>query len=126
MARRKEIKNNVSTELFSIQVYEKSFNFKDFNHNTVFEKWAAVEVKNFDEIPDGMEAYILSGDLYAVFMHKGSSTDNSTFQCIFTTWLPNSDYELDDNPHFEILGEKYKNNDPSSEEEIWIPVKKKW
>ncbi len=125
MPRRKEIKNALGTELFSIQVYAKSFDFKDFNRNTVFEKWATVEVKNFDEIPDEMEAYVLPGGLYAMFIHKGSSTDNRTFQYIFTTWLPNSNYELDDRPHFEILGEKYKSNDSSSEEEIWIPIKGK-
>lgn len=28
-------------------------------------------------------------------------------------------------PHFEVLGEKYKDNDPTSEEEIWIPIKAK-
>ncbi len=39
--------------------------------------------------------------------------------------LPNSEYELENRPHFEVLGEKYKNNDPNSEEEIWIPIKKK-
>jgi AraC family transcriptional regulator len=39
--------------------------------------------------------------------------------------LPNLGYTLDDRAHFEVLGEKYKNNDPLSEEEIWIPIKKK-
>ena len=34
-------------------------------------------------------------------------------------------YTLDDRPHFEILGEKYKNQDPDSEEELWIPIKPK-
>jgi AraC family transcriptional regulator len=48
-----------------------------------------------------------------------------TFQYIFGTWLPNSEYVLDNRPHFEILGEKYKNDDPTSEEEIWIPIKAK-
>jgi AraC family transcriptional regulator len=32
---------------------------------------------------------------------------------------------LDNRPHFEILGEKYKQGSPDSEEEIWIPVKEK-
>lgn len=27
--------------------------------------------------------------------------------------------------HFEIIGERHKNNDNDSEEEIWIPVKPK-
>jgi hypothetical protein len=30
---------------------------------------------------------------------------------------------LDDRPHFEVLGSKYRNNDPESEEETWIPTK---
>jgi AraC family transcriptional regulator len=30
---------------------------------------------------------------------------------------------LDQRPHVEVMGEKYKNNDPDSEEEIWIPIK---
>ena len=47
------------------------------------------------------------------------------FQYIFTNWLPNSEYELDNRPHFEILGDKYINGSADSEEEIWIPVKYK-
>ena len=47
------------------------------------------------------------------------------FQYIFGTWLPTSIYTIDNLPHFEILGKKYKNNDPTSEEEIWIPIKLK-
>jgi len=67
----------------------------------------------------------LKGGLYAVFDYKGSSNDISIFQYIFGTWLQNSDFLLDDRPHFEVLGDKYKNADPNSEEEIWIPIKKK-
>ena len=72
-----------------------------------------------------METFLLEGGLYAVFIHRGSSTDTSTFHYIFSTWLPKSNYILDSRPHFEVLGEKYKNGDPDSEEEIWIPIKLK-
>jgi AraC family transcriptional regulator len=65
-----------------------------------------------------------AGD-YAVFNYRGSSADPRIFQYIYGEWIPNSEYVLDDRPHFEILGEKYKNNDPNSEEEIWIPIKKR-
>jgi AraC family transcriptional regulator len=57
------------------------------------------------------------------FYYKGSSTDTRIFQHIFETWLPQSGYELDNRPHFEVLGEKYRNNDPESEEDIYIPIK---
>ena len=124
MPRRKEIQNNIGSELYSIQVYGHLY-FNNFNPKTEFEKWAAIEVNDFELIPVEMESFILTGGLYAVFIHKGSSTDNKTFQYIFTTWLPNSNYLLDNRPHFEILGDKYKNEDPNSEEEIWIPIKAK-
>jgi AraC family transcriptional regulator len=39
--------------------------------------------------------------------------------------MRDSAYDLDNRPHFEILGEKYKNESPDSEEELWIPVKLK-
>ena len=126
MPRRKEIKNSKTTDLFSMQVYDKNFDFKNFSQDTEFEKWAAIEVADFDRIPNEMESYTLTGGLYAVFLHKGAAgTGPKTFQYIFGTWLPRSDYMLDNRPHFEILGKKYKHEDPDSEEEVWIPIKPK-
>lgn len=124
MHRRNEIKNNLTNDLISLQVYNQTY-FSNFNPKNKFEKWAAVEVVDFDTIPDDMEQFILPGGLYAVFDYKGSSLDNRIFQYIFGTWLPNSDFILDNRPHFEILGDKYKNADPDSEEEIWVPIKNK-
>jgi AraC family transcriptional regulator len=123
MPRLKEIKNNLTTELFSLQVYPQSFDFTFTNPKEEFEKYAAVEVSNFETIPGEMETFILTGGLYAVFHYKGLSTDTKIFQHIYGTWLPISNYSIDTRPHFEILGDKYKNNDPASEEEIWIPIK---
>ena len=118
----KEIENRPSTEKISMQIYHSTY-FLDFSMDDEFEKWAVVEVDNLDAIPNEIESFILEGGLYAVFDYKGSSSDSSIFQYIFTKWLPNSGYQLDNRPHFEVLGDKYKNNDPSSEEEIWIPIK---
>ena len=124
MPMRNAITNAISADLISMQIYDPSY-FNPFRLDKEFKKWAAVEVSDFHNIPEGMESFILTAGLYAVFIHKGSSSDTSTFQYIFTTWLPSSEYVLDDRPHFEVLGEKYKNNDPDSEEEIWIPIKQK-
>ena len=125
MPRRKEITNSVTNDLISMVVYQPT-HFTNFKPTNEFERWAAVEVTNFDSVLEGMETFTLSSGLYAVFLYKGTSTDISNFyQHIFTVWLPNSAYVLDNRPHFEILGEKYKNNDTSSEEEIWIPIKMK-
>lgn len=124
MPRRNEILNKVDDLLYSIQSYNDSY-FINFNPNTEFVKWAGVEVTNCDFVPEKMDCFILPEGLYAVFHYKGLNTDNSIFQYIFSTWLPNSIYQLDNRPHFEVLGEKYKNNDANSEEEIWIPIKTK-
>jgi len=122
MPRRKELTNNLTSDLLSLAVY-KPTHFNDRTSATEFERWAAVEVSDFDNVPDNMETFILSSGLYAVFNYIGLSSDTSVFHYILHTWLPDSNYILDHRPHFEVLGSKYKNNDPTSEEEIWIPVK---
>jgi AraC family transcriptional regulator len=124
MPRRREIINNLTNDLISMQVY-KPTHFSNFNPANEFEKWATVEVADFDNVPGEMETFTLTRGLYAVFEYKGSSNDPGIFQYIFGTWIPNSNYLLDDRPHFEALGEKYKNADPDSEEEIWIPIRQK-
>jgi AraC family transcriptional regulator len=124
MPRLNEIQKQVSANLYSIQTALPDY-FTNFNPNTIFEKWAAIEVENIDHIPDEMETITLNGGQYAVFNYKGLSTDTKIFEYIYGKWLPESKYDLDDKPHFCIMGEKYKNADPDSEEEIWIPIKNK-
>ena len=123
MPRRKEITNNVNDDLISMQVYDDPLKTGDFNYE--FDKWAVTEVLNFENVPENMGTFVLKQGLYAVFNYKGLSTDNTIFIYIFESWLPGSDYVLDNRPHFELLGDNYKNDDPNSEEEIWIPIKKK-
>lgn len=121
MPRRKEIQNTIGSELYNIQINPENF---DFQPNTPFTKWAAVAVSTFENIPDGMESLEIQEGLYAVFNYKGDQSNVAAFfNSIYTEWLPSSNYELGNHPQFEVLGEKYKNNDPNSEEEIWIPIK---
>ena len=125
MPKRREITDNLTNDLISLVVYS-PIHFVDFKPTNEFERWATVEVKNFNNVPDTMEIFILSGGLYAVFNYKGMSSGASAFfQYIYSEWVPNSDFILDNRAHFEVLGQKYKNNDPTSEEEIWIPIKAK-
>ena len=123
MPRRKEILNTIGTDLYNIQINPENF---DFSSNTPFVKWAAVPVSNFDFVPAGMETLEIPEGIYAVFNYKGDQSNAAAFfKAVYTEWLPASEHELDYHPQFEILGKKYKNNDPNSEEEIWIPIKKK-
>jgi AraC family transcriptional regulator len=123
MPRRMEIENRVGEDFFSLQVYPPGYH-ANFNPSIEFRKWSLVEVLNYNKVPETMEKFTLQGGLYAVFDHKGASADPSVFQYIYGEWIPKSPYVLDDRPHFEVLGSNYKNNDPNSEEEIWIPIKK--
>ena len=120
----KRIQNPCNNEKISMQIYGSGY-FEQFNPDDEFEKWASIEVKDFNNIPKGLESFLLKAGLYAIFYYRGPGNDRAVFHYIFTEWLPNSGYLLDKRPHFEILGDKYKNNDPDSEEEIWIPVRKK-
>lgn len=120
MPRRNEITNRLGEELYNVVIYPNDF---DFNPTTPFEKWATAPVTNKTIVPPGMEILTIPEGLYAVFLYKGINTEaESFFKAIFTEWLPASGYQLDNRPHFEILGNKYKHNDPSSEEEVWIPI----
>jgi AraC family transcriptional regulator len=122
MPRRREVANAVGTELYSMEVYPPGF-FEAFDPNARFEKWAAVEVSSFDSLPEGLETLTAPPGLYAVFNHHGPASEAIiTYTYIFQTWLPGSEFRLDGRPHFAVMGEKYKNEDPDSEEEIWIPI----
>ncbi len=125
MPKRHLITNAIGSDLISMQIYDNE-HFIKFNPHNEFTKWACTEVADFETIPQGMYTFVLPSGKYAVFNYKGlASNAASFFNYIFTEWIPNSIYELDNRPHFEILGEKYSNTSPESEEEVWIPIKEK-
>lgn len=124
MPRRKEVEGKIGSCFYSMQVYSKDLQMKDFTPVTTFEKWAVVEVHNFDQVPEGMQTYHLAGGKYVVFIHKGpASAFKKTFDYIYGVWFPSSEFELDQRAHFELLEEGYVPTDPNAEEEIWIPVR---
>ena len=91
----------------------------------MFIKWATLEVSDIGNIPNGMKLLKLQSGLYAKFNYKGLAKDfGHLMSYIYTNWLPNSEFELDHRPHFNILGSKYKNNHPESEETVYIPIKR--
>ncbi|MEQ8244600.1 GyrI-like domain-containing protein [Fulvivirga sp.] len=126
-AQQSAIKNKLNTDLYSVEVFSSDLKFSEFTPNTKFEKWAAVEVSDLDKVPEGMQTLTIEAGLYAVFIHRGPShTFPQTAQYIHGQWMPQSAYQLDQRPHFEIMTEDYKGpNHPEAEEEIWVPIKKK-
>ena len=127
MPRMNEIQNDKNTGCYELHPYDLDFKPENFSEKMKFEKWAIVEVSNFDNVPEGMETHILKAGQYAVFIHKGlMSKVQMSFDYVYGTWLPNSEFELDTRDDFERYGEKYFCPENSeSETEIWIPIKKR-
>lgn len=85
MPERGKVQNKICAEMISMRVYNETL--RNDPHQE-FDKWAAIEVSNFDHVPGGMESFLLEEGLYAVFDYKGLNTDNRIFIYIFTEWLP--------------------------------------
>lgn len=125
MPRLHQIKNTLGSELYSVEVYPSLF-WDRFDPAQSFEKWATVEVADFDLVPEGMQTITVPEGLYAVFTHRGAASQGpTTYRYIFGTWLPASAFVVDERPHFAVMGEKYRHESPDSEEDIWIPIRAK-
>ncbi|WCO02090.1 GyrI-like domain-containing protein [Psychroserpens ponticola] len=124
MPRRHEVASRIGEHVFSIQDYGDNYSPTDFNSE--FDKWVAVEVKDSNDLPEGMDSFIIKSGTYVVFSFKGSVSEFPKSRAyIFQEWLPNSEYQLDPKAHFEILSENYSKDLQNIEEDIWIPVRKK-
>jgi AraC family transcriptional regulator len=105
MPRRKEIKNTVNSNFYSLEVFPVG-HFDNFDATNFFQKWAAVAVSDFNKVPSEMQTLVIPEGNYAVFTHKGPASDaQKTYQDIFVEWLPNSAYIVDERPHFAIMTE---------------------
>ena len=126
MPKRKEILNPISAEVLSIQIFqEDTFASTSFNENTLFDMWAAIEVTKIEQPPADMESYIIYGGTFVTFTLKGEQpTLTEQYNYLINDWLPKEGYCIDNRAHFQVMGDKYKRNDPNSEEEAWIPIVK--
>lgn len=120
-----KIRNRIDTCYYELHPYDSDFGMNDFTNETQFEKWAAVPVVDFNNIPIGMSAYTLTKGKYAVFTHIGKMSEiQFSFDFVYGTWLPNSKYILDSRDDFERYDENYLGpNNQNSKVEIWIPIK---
>lgn len=61
---------------------------------------------------------------YAVFTHKGLLNNlHETYDFIFSKWIKECGYEVGTALNFEWYDDRFKDNDPSSEFDIYIPIK---
>jgi len=125
MPRIDEIVNKIDSGCYEIHPFDSEFKMENFTEDMEFEKWAAVEVDNFNNIPDGLKALTIEGGKYAIFEHKGTMSNiQFSFDYVYGTWLPNSEYKLDQRADFEVYGKQYYGpENPESITELWIPIK---
>jgi AraC family transcriptional regulator len=122
MPRLKEINNRVDDNTLSLQNYD-NFNYCKVSPTMNFEKWVGVEVSSFNDTPKGMETLTISSGHYLVIDFKGSMQEFvKNWNYIHSKWLPNSEFRLDNRPHFERLSPSYNPMNAENEEEIWVPV----
>lgn len=117
------IKNRVDNKFYSIQLYSSDLDFKDFNSDTIFENCAAVEIYDSSEILEGMELFNITKGKYAVFTYMGIAAEAVKItRYIYEEWLPNSNFQLDNRPHFQVMDSNYKPDDPKAKETFWVPI----
>jgi len=114
-----KITNSVNEELIALQYYG------DFSDTSKpYEIMACTEVKDLNHIPEGLIGFTIPEGEYAVFVLNGMDA-GGLYRKILGEWLPSSGYEIDDRPHFQVMGKKYINGSEKSEEDFYIPIKLK-
>ena len=115
-----KITNTINEELIALQYYG------DFNDtNQPYDIMACAEVSDLNDIPDELIGFTIPTGDYAVFVLKGMDA-GGLYRKILSEWLPDSDYVIDDRPHFQVMGKKYINGSEKSEEDFYIPITSKF
>lgn len=95
----------------------------NYDHATQeFDYMACVAVTTVGDLPEGMEAWSVPEQTYAVFTTP-LKTIGKAFAEIYQTALPASDYVRGDGPEFELYDENFKPDQGKTDLSIWIPVK---
>ncbi|MEL6535285.1 MAG: GyrI-like domain-containing protein [Bacteroidota bacterium] len=120
--RRQEIGHQEGEESYSVM---RHLGFGPPKETSNVERWAAVQVRHFNRIPQGLTAFDMPGGTYAKFYHRGPAKDfPETVAQFHSQWLPESEFSIDDRPHFEIIPADYPGPDsPDAVEEVYIPIK---
>jgi AraC family transcriptional regulator len=90
-----------------------------------FEYVAAFEVPNDENIPADMVYREVPEYKYAVFTHHGKLDKlGETYEYIYNTWLPQSDYEVHpDKYDMEVYDERFKPDSDESAFDIYVALK---
>lgn len=90
---------------------------------------AGVEVDQDTPLPEGMERKMVPKASYAIFTvngHNANGEIGEAFQYIYSTWLPNSEYCIDERAlfDFEYYDERWDCQFDKAQMDIYIPVRR--
>lgn len=122
---RKQVAKEINAPIYEVLLYNNAY-FSNFNPKNTFTKWATIAVSHCYNKPESFIPLEIPGGLYAVFTFNGLiELFYFYMEQIFTVWLPDSIYNLDQRPHFNIINEAFKKGDTHTEEVIYIPIQLK-
>jgi len=118
--RSKEISNRINNNTVGISIYP-----GDFSGFENYEYLAGYQVRETDEIPEGMITRFFPARQYAVVTHKGNIKRLfDTYGYFHSKWLPSSGYEYDGEYDIQIYDSRFLVTDhPDSELDIYFPVR---
>jgi AraC family transcriptional regulator len=88
-----------------------------------FRYMAAVEVENFEDIPEGMVKATAPPEKYAVWTHKGRlETLKNTYGYLYEKGMPESGLKQKKDFWLEMYDERFKEDSDDSEMDLYIPV----
>lgn len=118
--RKAEIKNRINKNSYGIAKSEGKF-----NEENMMRYMAAVEVDNFDEVPEGLTSYTITPQTYAIFKNVGlGDTTVHTITYIYGTWLPQSKYTRAAGDDMELFDSRFDMQSNESISEYFIPIEK--
>lgn len=90
----------------------------------LLEYYAAVEVSDINDLPEGMVSVEIPASTYAKFTHKGNvASINNTVNYVYSSWLMQSDKRHTYGADLEIYGEEYIPDSDDSVVYYSIPIK---
>ena len=106
--------------------YELHVEPSEYPETKCFYVMVGVEISDLEGLPLELSAKVLPAGTYAVFTLRGPEITANWPDAIYKDWLPQSGYEEAHKFTVERYdGERFKGvDDPESELEIWVPVRK--
>jgi AraC family transcriptional regulator len=85
---------------------------------------AGMMVDSTDDMDPAFVSKEVPPSKYAVFTHKGTLYNlGETYNFIFSKWVKDCGYEINTMLNFEWYDDRFKDNDPNSEFDIYVPIK---